>query len=119
MGIASASRAGIVCPADVELSTGSNRVVNLDSALQEEKIGLLPALPDVTRFQAPPPMLPSAAQLRDAADLLSNAKNPVILMGRSSRLESDWNNRLALAEKLQAVVLTDLKSPAAFDPRNS
>ncbi len=88
--------------------------VNLDSAMQEAKLGKALPIPKASRFGAPPPTLPSHAQLNEAAKLLSGAKNPVILMGRTSRNESDWKNRIELAEKLQAVVLTDTKMPAAF-----
>ena len=88
--------------------------VNLDAALQEAKIGSLPALPDVSRFSAPPSVMPSKEVVQQAAQLLSNAKNPVILAGRVSRSEAGWKARVALAEKLQARVFTDIKTPAAF-----
>jgi thiamine pyrophosphate-dependent acetolactate synthase large subunit-like protein len=88
--------------------------VNLDAALQEAKIGPMPVLPDVARFKAPAPVLPSQESIKQAARLLSAAKNPVILAGRASRVESDWKNRVALAEKLHAQVMTDLKGGAAF-----
>jgi len=88
--------------------------VNLDAALQEAKIGPLPALPDVSRFRSPEPVLPSANLVDAAAKLLSGAKHPVILAGRVSRNESGWKQRVALAEKLQARVFTDIKVGAAF-----
>ena len=88
--------------------------VNLDAALQEAKIGPLPALPEVGRFKAPPAVLPGIELIKSAAKLLSEAKNPVILAGRCSRQESDRKNRVALAEKLNAKVMTDIKSGAAF-----
>ena len=88
--------------------------VNLDAALQEAKIGPLPALPDVSRFRSPEPVLPSASLVDAAAKLLSGAKHPVILAGRVSRSESGWKQRVALAEKLQARVFTDIKVGAAF-----
>ncbi len=88
--------------------------VNLDAALQEAKIGPLPALPDVSRFRSPEPVLPSASLVDAAAKLLSGAKRPVILAGRVSRSESGWKQRIALAEKLQARVFTDIKVGAAF-----
>jgi thiamine pyrophosphate-dependent acetolactate synthase large subunit-like protein len=88
--------------------------VNLDAALQEAKIGPLPALPDVSRFKAPPAVLPSKDVIEKAAKLLSGARNPLILAGRTTRLESDWKNRVAVAEKLNAKVMTDMKAGAAF-----
>ena len=88
--------------------------VNLDAAIQEAKIGPMPQLPDPRRFRAPASVLPAPELLEQAAKLLADAKNPVILMGRASRSEIGWKQRVALAEKLQAKVLTDLKMPAAF-----
>ena len=88
--------------------------INLDAALQEAKIGALPPLPDVKRHRAPDPVLPSAHLVDAAAKLLSDAKHPVILAGRVSRGESGWKERVALAEKLQARVFTDIKLGAAF-----
>ncbi len=88
--------------------------VNLDAALQEAKVGPLPALPDVARFQIPDPVLPAKESIERAAKLLSAAKNPAILMGRVSRDEKAWQARVALAEKLQAKVFTDIKTGAAF-----
>ncbi|HEY6821190.1 MAG TPA: thiamine pyrophosphate-binding protein [Burkholderiales bacterium] len=88
--------------------------VNLDAALQESKVGPLPAVPDVSRFKSPPATVPSQQMVQEAAQLLSNARNPVILAGRSSRSEAAWKARVALAEKLQARVLTDIKTGAAF-----
>jgi thiamine pyrophosphate-dependent acetolactate synthase large subunit-like protein len=88
--------------------------INLDAALQEAKIGPLPPLPDVTRFRAPESVLPNGNVVREAAQLLSAAKNPAMLIGRVSRDENAWKARVALAEKLQAKVFTDIKAGAAF-----
>src|SRR5438876_6968238 len=73
--------------------------INLDAGLQEAKIGALPPLPDVARFQVPAPVQPEAAAIAKAAQLLSSAKNPAMLMGRVSRSEAAWKARVALAEK--------------------
>ena len=51
---------------------------------------------------------------RSAVAMLRAAKQPVILMGRGSRGEQDWANRVALAETLRARVVTDLKCAAVF-----
>jgi thiamine pyrophosphate-dependent acetolactate synthase large subunit-like protein len=88
--------------------------INLDAALQEAKIGALPPLPEVSRFSPPPPVKPDEAALKEAAQLLSSAKNPALLIGRVGRSEEAWKARVALAEKLQAKVFTDIKTPAAF-----
>jgi len=88
--------------------------INLDAALQEAKVGALPPLPEVSRFQAPEAVLPNPDLVRKAAQLLSGAKSPAILVGRVSRSEAGWKARVALAEKLQARVFTDIKTPAAF-----
>ncbi len=88
--------------------------INLDAAMQEAKIGVPPPLPDVTRFRVPPPVMPAPGLVQAAAKLLSEARNPVILIGRVSRSEAGWRQRVALAERLQARVLTDLKTGASF-----
>jgi thiamine pyrophosphate-dependent acetolactate synthase large subunit-like protein len=88
--------------------------VNLDAALQESKIGALPPLPDVTRYRSPPAVFPSKETVQAAAQILSAAKSPAILAGRVGRSEAAWKARIALAEKLQARVFTDIKTPAAF-----
>jgi thiamine pyrophosphate-dependent acetolactate synthase large subunit-like protein len=88
--------------------------VNLDAALQEARIGALPPLPEVARYGAPAPVFPDKDLVSKAAELLSAARSPAILMGRVSRSEAAWQARIALAEKLQAKVFTDIKTAAAF-----
>lgn len=88
--------------------------VNLDVTIQEEKIGALPAMPDVTRYAPPAPAQAPAELITEAAKLLANAKNPVMLAGRCSRSLEAWNTRVALAEKLNIPVLTHIKLAAAF-----
>ncbi|HXF65795.1 MAG TPA: thiamine pyrophosphate-binding protein, partial [Burkholderiales bacterium] len=88
--------------------------VNLDVSLQEERIGALPPLPDVARYAPPPPVAPASELVAEAARLLSGASNPVILAGRCSRSLEAWRLRVALAEKLEARVLTHIKLAAAF-----
>ncbi len=88
--------------------------VNLDSAVQEEKLEQLPQLPDVARYAPAPAAEPSREAVARAAALLSNARNPVMLAGRVSRSLEAWNARVALAEKLNMRVLTQIKVGAAF-----
>lgn len=88
--------------------------VCFDAALQESKLPAPLPLPDIQRYLPPPPARPAQDVVDAAATALSCAKQPVILMGRVSRDERAWANRVALAEKLGAAVLTDLKVGAAF-----
>jgi thiamine pyrophosphate-dependent acetolactate synthase large subunit-like protein len=88
--------------------------VCFDAALQEERIGDLPALPSAARFKAPAPAAPDPAALQEAADLLNKAERPVILVGRGSRDEGAWARRVQLAEALDAIVLTDPKTGSGF-----
>src|SRR5438128_6633193 len=92
--------------------------VNLDAALQESKLGELPALPDPSRFRAAAPPRPAPELVGRAADLLSGAAAPVILVGRGDRTIESWRARVALAEKLRARVVTDLKPGASFPTRH-
>ncbi len=88
--------------------------INLDQALQEAPLPAPLPLLDVTRYRAPPPASPDPGMIGRAVEILGGARNPVILAGRVGRSAEAWRERVALAEKLCAYVLTDLKSPAAF-----
>jgi len=88
--------------------------VNLDVSIQEEHLESLPPLPEVGRYPVPQPAQPSPGLVQQAAKLLSNAKNPVMLAGRCSRSTAAWDARIALAEKLNIPVLTHIKLAAAF-----
>jgi thiamine pyrophosphate-dependent acetolactate synthase large subunit-like protein len=88
--------------------------VCLDAALQEEKLTADNDLPDVARFQPAEPATPPAAAVNRVAGLLTGAKKPVLLIGRVSRSQDDWDRRVRLAEWLGADVITDLKTAAAF-----
>jgi thiamine pyrophosphate-dependent acetolactate synthase large subunit-like protein len=88
--------------------------VNLDAGMQEEKLSEPVAQIETDRFMPPITNAPAAEALAQAARLLRDAKTPVILAGRVSRDEAAWNARIALAERLGASVVTDLKVGAAF-----
>ncbi len=57
---------------------------------------------------------PSAELLDEAAKLLKAPRSPLILAGRVSRSEQGWADRVELAERLGAGVMTDIKVGAAF-----
>lgn len=88
--------------------------VCFDVSVQEAKIDKKPRLPDPKRFQKPSPPSISADDLERLRAMLHEASSPVILMGRVGRDPLDWSYRLALANHLEARVLTDIKTGAAF-----
>jgi benzoylformate decarboxylase len=86
----------------------------LDAGLQEMPLTEEVLIPDPARFApAPPPSVPRASVLK-AKRAIDKAKFPVILMGRVSRRQEDWNRRVRLAEALGAAVLTNIGNPSAF-----
>ncbi len=88
--------------------------VCLDAGLQEQVLAKSVAIPDVARFKGAPEPSASASQISQVADLAANAKNPVILMGRVSRNQDDWDRRVRLAEMMGASVLTSVQQRSAF-----
>ena len=92
--------------------------VCLDAALQEQPLPPGLELPDLDRHRAPAPPAPSAEEIGAAAAVLAAAERPLILAGRCGRGEAEWAARVALAERLGARVLTDLKAAAAFPSRH-
>lgn len=88
--------------------------VNLDAGMQEQAVREPLAPIDVARLV--PAVRPGASQglVAEAASVLKGAARPVIMIGRVSRSEQAWAQRVSLAEALGAEVITDLKVGAAF-----
>jgi len=88
--------------------------VNLDAEMQESKLAEPVAPIDAKRYMPEVESAAPADVINKAADLLRGAKHPVMLAGRVSRDLDAWNARVALAERLGARVVTDIKVGAAF-----
>ena len=88
--------------------------VCLDMAMQEEPLPAGYGLPRTSLYQPPDPAEPARAALHEAASLLKGAKSPVILAGRIARTDAAWAARIALAERLNAPVLSDTRAGATF-----
>jgi len=88
--------------------------VCLDVSLQEAPLSGEPAIPDVSRDRSPRAHGPDAAAVAATLDLLKQARRPLLLLGRLSRDEQDWDRRVALAERYGAPVISDLKNGAVF-----
>ena len=88
--------------------------INFDAELQEAKTSeQLPPI-EVARYMPPIATAAPAEMVRQAAAMLKGAKQVLILAGRASRDHEAWNARVALAEALNARVVTDLKIGATF-----
>jgi len=88
--------------------------VNLDAGMQEAPLAdPLPAI-DASRFVPQVTAAASPDLVAQAVAMLRQAQRPVILIGRGSRSEQAWSDRVALAETLRARVVTDLKIGAVF-----
>jgi thiamine pyrophosphate-dependent acetolactate synthase large subunit-like protein len=90
----------------------------LDAGMQEAPLDSPVSLPDVDRHRPPEPPTPAPAEVAKVVRLLAQAERPLLLMGRVTRNREDWDRRVALAEALDAPVLTDLKAAAAFPTRH-
>jgi thiamine pyrophosphate-dependent acetolactate synthase large subunit-like protein len=88
--------------------------VNLDAGMQEARLAEPFVAPDAKRMMPEVADAAPPAMIEKAAALLREAKRPVILAGRVSRSENGWNERVTLADRLGAKVVTDLKVGAAF-----
>ena len=88
--------------------------VILDRRLQEDALESDIAIPDIARYRPKAPTAPSGEALDRAIAMLSEAKNIVMLIGRVSLDHGQWDARVALAERLNARVVTDLRMGASF-----
>jgi thiamine pyrophosphate-dependent acetolactate synthase large subunit-like protein len=86
----------------------------LDAGFQESRLDKEPEWPDLARFKPPAPPRPAKEATAQAVALLKGAQRPLIMFGRGSRQAQSWQSRIALAERLGACVLTDLKQGAVF-----
>jgi thiamine pyrophosphate-dependent acetolactate synthase large subunit-like protein len=89
--------------------------VCLDATIQEQRVASPPPdMPALARFPAPQEVDPPPHAVREIATALADAKNPLILIGRVSNDRAAFAQRVELAERLNARVLTDLKTAASF-----
>src|SRR6266446_10366624 len=88
--------------------------INLDAEMQEARLADPLAPIEAARFMPLADPTASAELIEDAAAILKAAQRPVILMGRVSRSIDGWNDRVALAEALNAKVISDLKIGCGF-----
>jgi benzoylformate decarboxylase len=86
----------------------------LDAGLQEAELPEGTKVPDPSRYPPAPPPACDKATLKQVAEMIQAAKAPLILIGRVSRSEAGWEQRIRLAEHLNAPVMTSLRLSAGF-----
>ncbi len=92
--------------------------VALDVSLQEEALAAPVPLPELDRFRAAAAATPAAETVREVAQALDRAQRPLLMIGRTSSDPEDFARRVALAERVGAVVLTDIKTGATFPTKH-
>jgi len=92
--------------------------VSLDAALQEEALPVPVPLPALDRFRTVTSGTAPEETVREAARLLETAGRPLLMIGRVSSDPAAFDRRVALAERVGAVVLTDIKTGASFPTRH-
>src|SRR5512142_296050 len=88
--------------------------VCLDAALQEEAAPPDLGWPSPAAFAQPLAGDPPQDAVARVAEALVRARSPLLLIGRVSNDENDFARRVALAERVGARVLTDIKTGASF-----
>jgi thiamine pyrophosphate-dependent acetolactate synthase large subunit-like protein len=89
-------------------------LVAIDVSVQEQHGTSAATTLDPKRSGPPQPPVADAADVARAAAILVAARRPVILAGRVSRDRRAWDERIALAERLNARVVFDMRVPASF-----
>jgi thiamine pyrophosphate-dependent acetolactate synthase large subunit-like protein len=86
--------------------------VCLDATIQEAALEGPLTIPGPERYRPALPPQPNKKLIVEAKAFLAGAQRPLILFGRGRRTEAAWQNRVALAERLGARMLSDLKAGA-------
>jgi thiamine pyrophosphate-dependent acetolactate synthase large subunit-like protein len=86
----------------------------LDAGLQEAPLTEEISIPDAARFAPAHSAAVPRESLKKAIEAIERAKFPLILAGRVSRKQTDWDNRVRFAEAIGAAVLSSSNDPSAF-----
>lgn len=113
--IPAANRALVRCYQATASKPSAPTYVCLDVCLQEDKYDASESdFPDLSRIRPVPPPGPDPGVVDQVVRLLAQSRRPLFLFGRVNRSQSSWNQRIELAETVDARVLTDIKQGSAF-----
>jgi thiamine pyrophosphate-dependent acetolactate synthase large subunit-like protein len=85
----------------------------LDVGLQEASLANTLALPR-DRYAPAPAQVADTRVVEQVAAMLRSARNPLLLVGRASRSQDDWDRRVQLAERFGATVITNVLERSSF-----
>jgi benzoylformate decarboxylase len=88
--------------------------VCLDATLQEAELTREVAVPAFARYAPPAQPVPSDDIVDAVFAAVASATAPLVLFGRVSRDQAEWEERVRLAECLGAPVWSTMHNPAAF-----
>ena len=89
--------------------------VCLDLSLQEDELDPKTLnFPETKRYLDIHPPGPSSEDVSEILALLRTSKQPLFLFGRTNKSKTSWQERVKLAERYDARVLTDLKQTCSF-----
>ena len=88
--------------------------VCLDAEMQEGMLEREVKVPPAERYRPGAEPEASRSDVRATCDALRAARFPIILVGRGSRGQTEWDARVRLAESTGAVVLTTTHNASAF-----
>ena len=89
--------------------------VCLDLSLQEDEVDPKTVhFPETKRYLDTSSPGPSSDDVSRVLSLLQEAKKPLFMLGRADRSQSSWKQRIELAERFDARVVTDLKQASSF-----
>ena len=86
----------------------------LDVEMQEVPINDKPLQLDKSLYRPGLPPYPQKQDTELLVSLFEEARSPLLLIGRVTRDRKSWDQRITLAERTGALVLTDIKQSAAF-----
>lgn len=89
-------------------------MVVLDAEMQEAKLPAPLAIPSPAKFVPPELPVPAKRDIDAVLAALKGAKHPAIIAGRVDRTLKSWNERIALAEAVNARVITHNLTGSTF-----
>jgi len=86
----------------------------LDAGLQESALTDKIVIPDASRFAPAPTPAVAPVSIDQILKAIEQSEFPLILAGRVSRDQGDWDRRVRFAEAIGAAVLSSSNDPSAF-----